>query len=61
MVEDVKEFVDYYIGLEPNIITFHIEAMASKEETLETIKYIKQNGIKVRNCNQTKHQNRRYI
>jgi len=47
MVEDVKEFIDEYIGLKPNIITFHIEATHSKEEAMELIKYIKENGIKV--------------
>lgn len=47
MVEDVKEFVDEYAGLEPNIITFHIEATKSKEETMELINHIKSAGAKV--------------
>lgn len=49
MVENVKEFADEYIGLAPNIITFHIEATSSKEEVMELINYIKSNNIKVRN------------
>lgn len=43
----VKDNIEQYIGLEPNIITFHIEAVQSKEETLEVIKYIKDNNSKV--------------
>ncbi len=49
MVENVKEFVDEYIGLKPNIITFHLESLNSKEEVMQMIEYIKENGIKVRN------------
>ena len=47
MVQDVKKFVDEYIGFEPNIITFHLEALKSEEEVKNIIEYIKQNGIKV--------------
>ena len=47
MVKNVKEFIDDYIGLEPNIITFHIEAVNSKDEVMEIINYLKQNNIKV--------------
>ena len=36
MVEDVKAFIDDYIGLEPNIITFHLEAAKSKEEVMKS-------------------------
>lgn len=61
MVEDVKEFVNEYIGLEPNIITFHLEATSSKEEVMELINYIKQNNIKVRNISKAKYKNRRNI
>ena len=61
MVEDVKAFIDDYIGLEPNIITFHLEAAKSKEEVMELINYIKENNIKVRNICKTKYKNRRGI
>ena len=61
MVENVKEFVDEYIGIKPNIITFHIEATSSKEETMELINYIKENGIRVRNISKAKYKNRRNI
>ena len=47
MVKDVKSFIDEYIGFEPNIITFHIEAIDSKDEVKEVINIIKEAGIKV--------------
>ncbi len=47
MVEDVKKFIDEYIALKPNIITFHLEATKSKEEVKKYIDYIKENNIKV--------------
>ena len=47
MVQDLKENIDEYIGLEPNIITFQLEACKDKNEVLETINYIKENNIKV--------------
>lgn len=46
MVEDPKHYIEEYIPLEPSIITFHYEACKNKEEVLEVIKLIKQNGIK---------------
>ena len=47
MVENVKDCVDEFIDYRPNIITFHIEALKEKDEVIETIKYIKDNEIKV--------------
>ncbi len=47
MVENIKENVEDYISLEPNMITFHIEACKNEEEVLEIIDYIKKNNIKV--------------
>ena len=47
MVEDIKSYIDSFIPYNPNIITFHIEACKDKEEVLNIIKYIKDNGIKV--------------
>lgn len=61
MVENVKEYVDDYIGLKPNIITFHLESISSKEERMKMIEYIKENGSKVRNISKTKYKNRRNI
>ena len=46
MVENIKEDVDKYLSLEPQIITFHYEACKNKEEIYEIIKYIKGNNIK---------------
>ncbi len=48
MVENVKEFIDEYIGFRPNIITFHIEAVKEKEDIKSLIDCIKDAGIKVR-------------
>ncbi len=61
MVENVKEFIDEYISLEPNIITFHLEATKNKEEVMELINYIKESGSKVRNISKTKYKDRRNI
>ena len=47
MVEDIKSAVDDFLAVEPNIITFHLEACKSKEEVHEIIKYIKENNCKV--------------
>ena len=46
MVEDVKENIDRYIPLEPNIITFHYEACKNDNEVIGLINYIKEAGIK---------------
>ena len=43
MVKDVKKYIDSYIKLSPEIITFHYEAY---DNPLELIKYIKENNIK---------------
>ncbi|MCI8471045.1 MAG: ribulose-phosphate 3-epimerase [Clostridia bacterium] len=47
MVENIKEAVDDFLAIEPNIITFHLEACKSKEEVYEMINYIKDNHCKV--------------
>ncbi len=47
MVKDVKSYVTSYLGLNPNIITFHLEACKDKNEVMELIKYIKENNCKV--------------
>ncbi len=47
MVEDVKSAVDDFLAVDPNIITFHLEACKSKEEVYEIINYIKENNCKV--------------
>lgn len=43
----VKDNIEQFIDLEPNIITFHIEAVKNKEEAFEIIKYIKENNSRV--------------
>lgn len=47
MVKDVKNAVNDFVAVEPNIIIFHYETCKNKEEVFETIKYIKENNCKV--------------
>ena len=47
MVENVKDAVDDFLAIEPNIITFHYEVCKNSEEVFEMINYIKQNNCKV--------------
>lgn len=47
MVEDIKPAIDDFLAIEPNIITFHLEACKNKQEVEEIIKYIKENNCKV--------------
>lgn len=47
MVKDVQSYITTYLGLNPNIITFHLEACKDKNEVMELIKYIKENNCKV--------------
>lgn len=47
MVKDVEKYVDEYLMLEPEIITFHIEATQNEERTNNIIEEIKNNGTKV--------------
>jgi ribulose-phosphate 3-epimerase len=47
MVENVEENIDEYIMLEPEIITFHIEATKDRERTMAIIEDLKANNIKV--------------
>ncbi len=47
MVENIKEGIDDFLALDPNIITFHYEACKNKEEVLKHIKYIRENNCKV--------------
>ena len=46
MVEDVKIAIDDFLSVEPNIITFHLEACKNKEEIYKYINYIKENNCK---------------
>ena len=47
MVENIKENIEDYILLEPDRITFHIEAVKDKEEALEIIRLLRDNNIKI--------------
>lgn len=47
MVEDVEKFIDEYSMLDPEIMTFHIEATKSEERTKNAINLIKNIGSKV--------------
>ena len=47
MVEDVKKGIDDFLCVEPNIITFHLEACKNEKEVFKCINLIKQNNSKV--------------
>ena len=47
MVEDVKIAIEDFSSVEPNIITFHLEACKNKEEVMENIQAIKDCGARV--------------
>lgn len=47
MVEDVKSAINDFLSIEPNIITFHLEACTNKNEVFENINLIKQNNCRV--------------
>lgn len=47
MVNDVKKYIDEYVGVAPRIITFHLEAIKDKKEIMNTINYIKECNCKV--------------
>ena len=47
MVEDVKKGINDFSSIEPNIITFHLEACKNENEVMECINLIKQNNSKV--------------
>ena len=47
MVKDVKTAIEDFAGVEPNIITFHLEACKNKEEVMEYIRMIKESGARV--------------
>jgi len=47
MIEDVKKGIEEFSSVEPNIITFHLEACKNDEEVFEYINLIKQNNSKV--------------
>ena len=46
MVENVKEHIDKFLVFKPNTITFQIEALKTKQEVIDTIKYIQSNNCK---------------
>jgi len=47
MVEDVKNGIEEFSAVEPNIITFHLEACKDKDEVMENIRRIKEVGSRV--------------
>ena len=47
MVKDVRKAIEEFSAVEPNIITFHLEACQNKEEVMELIKQIKEQGSRV--------------
>lgn len=47
MVEDVETGIEVFSAVEPNIITFHLEACKNKEEVMKNINAIKEKGSRV--------------
>ena len=47
MVKDIKKAIEDFSAVEPNIITFHLEACQNKEEIMEIINLIKERGSRV--------------
>ena len=47
MIEDVQAGIEDFLSVEPNIITFHLEACRDENEVIELIKLIKENNCKV--------------
>ena len=47
MVEDVESGIEVFSAVEPNIITFHLEACKDEEEVYRNIKLIKEANAKV--------------
>ena len=47
VVEDVETYIKLYSAIEPNMITFHLEAIKDKEKIYEMIKLVKDNNCKV--------------
>lgn len=47
MVENVEDVADEYLMLEPEILTFHIEATKNEERTKNVIELIKNSGSRV--------------
>lgn len=60
MVENVEEYIDDYIELEPRIISFHIEAIKEKQRILDIIKDLKRNNIRVRDSYKSRNSYRFY-
>lgn len=47
MVKDVKSYINSYLAYKPDRITFHWEAVETKEDVMELIQYIRDNHCKV--------------
>ncbi len=47
MVNDVETGIEVFSAVEPNIITFHLEACKNKEEIMKNIQLIKEKGSRV--------------
>ena len=47
MVEDVETGIEVFSAVEPNIITFHIEACKNKQDVMKNIQAIKEKGSRI--------------
>ena len=46
MVKDVKKYIDLFLSYNPNIITFHYEAVKDRNELIDLVDYIHHNNCK---------------
>lgn len=47
MVKDIETAIEVFSAVEPNIITFHLEACKDKEDVMKNIQLIKEKGSRV--------------
>lgn len=47
MVNDIETGIEVFSAVEPNIITFHLEACKDKEDIMKNIQHIKEKGSRV--------------
>ena len=61
MVNNPKSFINEYIALKPRILSFQFEPVKeNKDEILNMINDLKENGIRARNCYKSWNKYRRY-
>ena len=54
MVENIEEYIDDYVELEPRLISFHIEVAKDRQRVLNIINELRRNNIRARDCNKSR-------